>query len=126
MTGWTFNYNINSDYIITTTTNSGTVTQGNSMAVLSTTTTNNGSAKIATKKALRYSPGLGALARFTAIFTTSAANSQQIIGLGDDTDGFYFGYNGTDFSVLRIQNGTLNWTSQTNWNGDKMDGSGPS
>ncbi|EJO5347269.1 hypothetical protein NRP93_001346 [Clostridium botulinum] len=126
MVGWTFNYNINSDYITTTTANGGTVTQGNSMAILSTTTANNGSSKIATRKVLRYSPGLGALARFTAIFTTGASNSEQIIGLGDDTDGFYFGYNGTDFSVLRIQNGTPNWTSQTNWNVDKMDGSGPS
>jgi len=126
MAGWTFNYNINADYITTTTTNGGTATQGNSMAILSTTTASTGSAKIATRKVLRYSPGLGALARFTAVFTTGAASSQQIIGLGDDTDGFYFGYNGTDFSILRIQNGTSNWTSQTNWNGDKMNGSGSS
>jgi len=124
--GWTFNYNINSDYITTTLVSGGTATQANSMAILSTGVANNGSAKIATLKVLHYSPGLGALARFTAIFTTGAASSQQIIGLGDDTDGFYFGYNGTVFSILRIQNGTLNWTSQTNWNGDKMNGSGPS
>ncbi|MBU5225092.1 hypothetical protein KQI36_00245 [Clostridium senegalense] len=126
MAGWTFNYNINSDYIITTTANGGTATQGDSMAILSTTTANNGSSKIATRKVLRYSPGLGGLARFTAVFTTGVSNSQQIIGLGDDTDGFYFGYNGTDFSILRIQNGTLNWISQTNWNVDKMNGTGPS
>lgn len=126
MAGWTFNYNINSDYIVTTTANSGTVTQGDSMAILSTSTTNNGSAKIATRKVLRYSPGLGGLARFTAVFTTGVASSQQIIGLGDDPDGFFFGYNGTDFSILRIQNSSLNWTSQANWNVDKMDGTGSS
>ncbi|WP_125154784.1 hypothetical protein [Clostridium rectalis] len=126
MAGWTFNYNINSDYIISTTANSGTITQGDSMAILSTTTSSNGSAKIETRKVLRYSPGLGALARFTAVFTEGVLNSQQIIGLGDDTDGFYFGYNGTSFSILRIQNGTLDWISKTNWNIDKMDGSGPS
>ncbi|GAA0126423.1 hypothetical protein UT300019_23260 [Clostridium sp. CTA-19] len=126
MAGWTFNYNINSDYIITTTANGGTATQGDSMAILSTSTANNGSSKIATRKVLRYSPGLGGLARFTAVFTTGVTNSQQIIGLGDDTDGFYFGYNGTDFSILRIQNGTSNWISQTNWNVDKMNGTGPS
>ncbi|WP_010291790.1 hypothetical protein [Clostridium senegalense] len=126
MAGWTFNYNINSDYIITTTANGGTATQGDSMAILSTSTANNGSARIATRKVLRYSPGLGALARFTAAFTAGVNNSQQIIGLGDDTDGFYFGYNGTNFSILRIQNGTSNWTSQANWNVDTMDGTGPS
>ncbi|GAA0117280.1 hypothetical protein [Clostridium senegalense] len=126
MAGWTFNYNINSDYIITTTANGGTATQGDSMAILSTSTANNGSSKIATRKVLRYSPGLGGLARFAAVFTTGVTNSQQIIGLGDDTDGFYFGYNGTDFSILRIQNGTSNWISQANWNVDKMNGTGPS
>ncbi|WP_010291791.1 hypothetical protein [Clostridium senegalense] len=126
MAGWTFNYNINSDYIITTTANGGTATQGDSMAILSTSTANNGSSKIATRRVLRYSPGLGGLARFTAVFTTGVTNSQQIIGLGDDTDGFYFGYNGTDFSILRIQNGTSNWISQANWNVDKMNGTGPS
>ena len=41
-------------------------------------------------------------------------------------DGFYFGYNNAAFSVLRIQNGTPNWTAQTAWNGDKMNGTGPS
>ncbi|WP_242865325.1 hypothetical protein [Clostridium sp. ATCC 25772] len=91
MAGWTFNYNINSDYIITTTANGGTATQGDSMAILSTSTANNGSSKIATRKVLRYSPGLGGLARFTAVFTTGVTNSQQIIGLGDDIDGFYYG-----------------------------------
>ncbi|WP_125154785.1 hypothetical protein [Clostridium rectalis] len=126
MAGWTFNYNINSDYIVTTTANGGTATQGDSMAILNTNTSNNGSSKIATRKVLRYSPGLGALARFTAVFTAGALNSQQIIGLGDDTDGLYFGYNGTTFSILRIQNGTLNWISKDDWNVDKMDGSGPS
>lgn len=126
MTGWTFNYNINADYILTTTANGGTVTQADSMAVLSTSAANNGSAKIATRNVLRYSPGLGALVRFTAIFTTGAANSQQIIGIGDESDGFFFGYNGTDFSVLRLANGVSNWIQQTNWNVDPMDGSGPS
>jgi len=126
MTGWTFNYNVNSSYIVSTTANGGTVTQANTMGVISTSTASTGSAKIATRKVLRYSPGFGSLARFTAVFTTGVVNSQQIIGAGDDSEGFYFGYNGAAFSILRIQNGTSNWTAQTSWNGDKMNGTGTS
>jgi len=126
MAGWTFNYNINADYIITTIALGGSVTQSNSMAVLSTSTNINGSARISTRNVLRYSPGLGALVRFTAIFTTGVVLSQQIIGIGDDTDGFFFGYNGTDFSILRVSNGVFNWTPQASWNGDVMTGTGPS
>lgn len=126
MAGWTFNYNINADLITTTTANGGTVTQANSMAVLSTSTGSTGSAKISTRNVLRYSPGLGGIVRFTAIFTTGVALSQQIIGIGDEVDGFFFGYNGTDFSILRVSNGVFNWVSQASWNGDVMNGTGPS
>lgn len=126
MVGWTFNYNINSDYILTSTSNGGSATQANSMGVLSTSTASNGTAKITTRKAMRYCPGIGGLVRFTALFSKGAANSEQIIGLGDDVDGFFFGYNGTQFSILRMQNGTSNWTAQSAWNVDKMDGNGPS
>ena len=126
MAGWTFNYNINADYIITTIASGGSVTQANSMAVLSTSTNTLGSARVSTRNVLRYSPGLGALVRFTAIFTTGVALSQQIIGIGDDIDGFFFGYNGTDFSILRVSNGVFNWIPQASWNDDIMNGTGPS
>jgi hypothetical protein len=88
MAGWTFNYNINTDYINTATANGGTVTQADGMAVLSTTTTADSSARIATRRVMRYTPGLGGLARFTGIFSAGVADSVQIIGLGDDMDGF--------------------------------------
>ena len=86
--GWTFNYNINSDLVKTTLTGSSTATANNSMALIQTGTESTSSAKIETIRALRYIPGLGGLLRFTAIFTTGVANSTQIIGIGDDLDGF--------------------------------------
>ena len=122
--GWTFNYNINSDLIRTTLTGSGTATASNSMAVLQTGAAAASSAKIETIRALRYTPGLGGLVRCTAIFTTGVANSTQIIGVGDSVDGFFFGYNGAAFGVLRRQNGTDNWIPQTSWNVDKFNGTG--
>lgn len=122
--GWTFNYNINSDLINTTLTGSGTVSASDSMSIIETGPTSNSTAKIETIKALRYTPGLGALIRFTAVFTTGIQNSTQIIGIGDDLDGFFFGYNGTSFGILRRQNGTDNWIPQSSWNTDKFDGTG--
>ena len=122
--GWTFNYNINSDLIRTTLTGSGTATASNSMAVLQTGAAAASSAKIETIRALRYTPGLGGLVRCTAIFTTGVANSTQIIGVGDSVDGFFFGFNGAAFGVLRRQNGTDNWIPQTSWNVDKFNGTG--
>ena len=105
-------------------TGSGTATASNSMAVLQTGAAAASSAKIETIKALRYTPGLGGLVRCTAVFTTGVANSTQIIGVGDSVDGFFFGYNGADFGVLRRQNGTDNWIPQTSWNVDKFNGTG--
>lgn len=125
--GWNFNYNINSDIVNSNTDGTnGTVTQSNSKAILQTSANTNSYAKIETIKPLRYSPGIGALVRCTAVFTIGVTGSNQIIGIGDDDDGFFFGYNGPSFGVMRRQNGTDNWTPQSSWNGEKFDGSGES
>lgn len=124
--GWTFNYNINSDIILTTLTGSGIANASNSMAVIETTASAGSSAKIETVKALRYTPGLGAMVRFSAAFTTGVPNSTQLIGVGDNLDGFFFGYNGSSFGILRRQNGTDNWIPQSAWNNDTFDGNGRS
>ncbi|HEY3368244.1 MAG TPA: hypothetical protein VGK74_24595 [Symbiobacteriaceae bacterium] len=124
--GWNFNYNVNADIVTTTTTGSGTVTPSNSKAVLQTGASASAKAQISTIAALRYSPGLGALVRLAALFTTGAAGSTQLIGIGDQSDGFFFGYSGSSFGVLRRQNGTDNFIPQSSWNGDKFDGTGSS
>lgn len=50
----------------------------------------------------------------------------QLMGVGDDLDGFFFGYNGSSFGILRRQNGTDNWIPQSAWNNDTFDGNGRS
>ncbi|ABO49934.1 hypothetical protein Dred_1404 [Desulforamulus reducens MI-1] len=102
------------------------MTQSNSKAILQTSATTSSTAKIETKSTLRYQPGMGALVRFTALFTTGNSGSTQIIGIGDTNDGFFFGYNGSSFGVLRRKNGLDNWTPQASWNMDKLDGTGSS
>ncbi len=99
-----FPYNINSD-IWETRDNNGTSSVVNNMANLSTGAVANQSSTIITRNFLKYNPGQGALVRFTALYTTGVANNTQWVGIGDSDDGFFFGYNGNTFGVLRRQGG---------------------
>jgi hypothetical protein len=121
-----FPYAINPRVVNTITANGGTVTHADSQAVLSTSAAANGSAKMTTKAIMKYQPGTGSVVRFTAAFTTGVANNTQIVGYGDDNDGFFIGYNGTSFGIMRRQNGSDNWTALTAANIDKLDGTGNS
>ena len=99
-----FPYNINTD-IWEVRDNNGTSSVVNNKANLSTGAGANQSSNILTKTPLKYNPGQGALVRFTAIFTTGVANSTQYVGIGNTTDGYFFGYNGATFGILRRQGG---------------------
>lgn len=121
-----FIYNVNADMVETTVTGSGTVTQADSMVVVSTTAASSSSALVKTKTFMKYRPGQGAQVRGTALFTAGVANSTQKFGCGDVDDGLFFGFNGTAFGVLHRLDGFDTWIPQTSWNADKMDGTGGS
>lgn len=73
---------------------------------------------------MKYRPGQGAMARFTAMFTTGAADSKQYAGAGTAnlTNGFFFGYDGTSFGICHINDGSETWIPRTSWNVDTCDG----
>src|SRR6266702_2611880 len=121
-----FPYNINTAYANATVANGGTVAQANSQAVLQTSANAAGSAKLESNSAARYTPGQGQTWRGTAAFTAGVAASQQEIGIGDAADGFFFGFVGAAFGIIRRQNSVDTFTAQTAWNGDKFDGTGGS
>ncbi len=100
-----FSYNINTLLINSRANQSGAVTQASNMAHLSSGAAANSSAEILSRVPIKYNPGQGGLARFTGVFTTGVVNSTQIIGIGDSGDGYFFGYNGTVFGVLRRKGG---------------------
>ncbi len=95
-----FPYNINTILTESRANQSGGVTQSLNMANLSTGGSTNSSAQLLSKEHIKYNPGQGGLIRFTGVFTTGVANSIQIIGIGDSGDGYFFGYNGSDFGIL--------------------------
>ncbi len=99
-----FPYNINSEFIETRA-NGGTVTVESNMAKLSTGSVANQSVSILSKTPIKYNPGQGGLVRFTAIYTTGVANSTQWAGIGNSTDGYFIGYSGTTFGILRRKGG---------------------
>ena len=99
-----FPYNINTD-IWEIRDNNGTASVVSNMANLSTGAAANQSSTILTRVPVKYNPGQGAIVRGTPLYTTGAANSTQYWGIGNTTDGYFFGFNGTAFGILRRQGG---------------------
>lgn len=85
----------------------GTATVSGKEFLCTTGTSAGGYGVIRSKRGLRYRPGQGATARFTARFTTPVAGSWQFAGVFQTTDGAVVGYNGTNFSVLHDHGGEL-------------------
>lgn len=101
-----FNYTINPLVVESRGNQSGTVTQANNMAVMSTGAAANSSGTLLSVHRARYQPGHGTRIRFTSLFTAGAAGSFQAAGIGDESNGFFFGYNGTAFGILHRKNGS--------------------
>ena len=121
-----FPYNINSELFNDLSSGTGSLTAASGLCVISSGAAAAGSGKIQSKNVLEYHPGTGGLCRFTAVFDTAVASNVQLAGIGNDDNGFFIGYNGTTFSILRRNGGTDNFTAQANFSEDPLDGTGPS
>lgn len=128
-----FEYSVtNTDLNTNTVVNGGTVTQASGMAVVGSSTTTASTALLQSKQHAHYKAGLGGVLRFTALWTTPVAATEQYIGLADEVgssaafkNGYMIGYNGTTFSYARFQNDTLITVAQSAWD-DPLDGTGAS
>lgn len=99
-----FIYGINNLMFTTEAYSTGSVTTGSSnFAIVNTNTSTTGSATVKLRRALKYRPGLGSLFRGTALFDTPKANNSQLIGVGNEDCGYYFGYQGTSFGILHVE-----------------------
>jgi hypothetical protein len=128
-----FEYTVsNTELNTNTVVNGGTITQDAGMAVCTTSTTTGSSALFQSRRHAKYRPGLGGASRFTALFTTPVAGTQQCIGIADEVgssvafkNGYMVGYIGTVFAIHRFSNDTVETVAQADWD-DPMDGSGAS
>jgi len=121
-----FIYGINSQKGESSVVASGTVDTNAGRLRVQTGTNAAGSAIFNSRKPVKYRPGQGTVARFTAAFTTGVASSTQFIGVGSSTDGYFYGFNGVTFGILWRNKGVDTWIAQSSWNGDKCDGTGAS
>jgi len=103
-----FPYFINPNNVIQFTNGSGSLTNINSQLNLTSGTTILSDAALASKDFITYQPGVGALARFTAGFTTGnqSIGTFQQIGVGNQEDGFFFSYTSNDMNII-IRKGGL-------------------
>ncbi len=100
-----FPYNLNTR-LVNVRDNGGTASVVSNLLKVSTGAGANQSSMVLSKTSVRYSPGEGGLARFTALFeSTPATNSTQWAGIGDVGDAYAFGYDGTTFNVMRRKGG---------------------
>ena len=89
-------YGINEEQASTVVTGSGSASGSDSLFTVSTGTTIASQAVLLGRKRLRYRPGQGIIARFTARFTAPVINSYQLAGVGHAEDGLYVGYGDTN------------------------------
>lgn len=100
-----FPYNINTDLLNVYQNTSGAVSHASRMCNITSGASANSFGRITSKKIIKYNPGQGIMTRFACRFGTGTANNIQIAGIGTESDGFFFGYNGTSFGVLHRYNG---------------------
>ena len=97
---------------------------------LSVTSTSGASALRETTKVFSYQPGKSLLIMNTFVMAASANGLVQRVGYFGNDNGIYFQMDGDTISFVErsIVTGTLVNTvcARSSWNGDKLDGSGPS
>ena len=98
-------YNINTR-IIEARNNNGASSIANNMFKVSTTAGASRSSSLLSRVAVKYNAGQGGLCRFTALYTSGAAGSTQYAGIGTASEGYFFGFNGVTFGILRRQGGS--------------------
>jgi len=121
-----FPYNYNTELLTDGSSGSGSSSVSDQHLVISSGAASSSVGLTESKETLNYNPGLGASVRFAGYYTSGVAGNTQLIGIGDSSDGFFIGFNGTDFSILRRNGGSDTWVSQDNFNKDLLDGSGNS
>ena len=98
-------YGLNTGLVDSRSATGGTASASDSMFLCQTGTSVGGFSVIQSRKRLRYRAGQGAICRFAGLFTTGVANSYQLMGIGHAEDGYYFGYQGTNFGIFTVKRG---------------------
>lgn len=121
-----------SAYSYVTATGGATSYNTNQSSVNLNVTTTSGSTAVAqTLRLFPYQPGKSLLMYQTFTMAAAQTNLRQRIGYFSAYNGIYFeqGVNGKTFVIRTYTSGSVDdsrYVAQANWNGDKLDGTGPS
>ena len=128
----TFQYGVETDVWDTSVASGGTATHDPAISGVDMAVTSAAGSQVIrqTQDVMRYIPGRSANLAFAVRYETPVAGVRRRIGLFNGIDGFYFEDNGGDYACVIINSDggtpTINRVSRANWNGDKLDGTGPS
>ena len=113
-------------------TGSGTVsyTSNTSTVNLNVTTASGDKVIRQSKRVMSYQPGKSLLHLSTFVMAIQEENLEQRVGMFDDNNGIFFEDTGTGYQIVRRTYATGSAVddpiAQASWNGDKLDGTGPS
>lgn len=123
---FTYGLDANASQISTLPVGTGICTFSNGSVMIDTGTDLNSSLTLVSKPYYKTRSGQSGLIRYAVVFPMSSSGSIQRAGVGNTTDGYFFGYNGTSFGIIYLSSavGELVYTfiPQTSWNGDTMTG----
>jgi hypothetical protein len=103
-----FAQGLNTDVVRKLTNKTGsTVATANGLCTVTVAGLAESFSRIRSLDVVRYGPGQGMDAKFTAGFSTGLANSSLWAGPGDDDEMLGFGFNGTSFGILHRSMGEL-------------------
>ncbi len=114
------------------TANGGTVTYTANKSTVNLNVTEAANSKTIrqSKRVMSYQPGKSLLIFNTFVMNTQTENLKQKVGLFDANNGIFFQDTGTGYQIVRrtYTSGAAVDTevNQSSWNGDKLNGSGPS
>lgn len=128
-----FQYNLHPLFFEQITANNGTIAHKPSFsaAQLDVTTDNGSKALLQSYQYFRYQPGKSDKVDITYILPSQQAGTKMQVGYNDDENGFFFEVK--DAATIQMVRRTKasgsvvdNVVIQSEWNGDKLDGTGPS
>ena len=119
-----FTYNLLPDLVNVEIGPPATLLSQNGMAVLNATGT--GSITLSSKNSINVPQGQGASCIFAAFFGSSDSDTTQLVGMGNDANGFFFGVVDSTFCIVWENESGQTVFPQSSWNVDQMDGSGHS
>ena len=106
-----------------TSTTTGSDSNVTGQALYTTGANTNGGIKAVTNTVVKYRPQSETFCSFTAIWPSGGlADSYQRIGIFDNNDGFFVGYEGVVFGITIRKGGVDTQVAQASWNVDTLTG----